>query len=49
MATMDEKLQEARKDIDELEDGLNFTVKKSKTKSEESQSKLQAFNGEFVK
>ncbi|PFX25585.1 uncharacterized protein LOC111330191 [Stylophora pistillata] len=45
MATMDEKLQEARKDIDELEDGLNFTVKKNKTKSEESQSKLQAFNG----
>ena len=36
---MDEKLQEAKKKIAELEGGLNFTVKKSKPKAEESRSK----------
>lgn len=45
MATMDEKLQEARKNIDELKGGKNFNVMKNKTKVEESQSGLQFFNG----
>ena len=45
---MDEKLQEAKKKIAELEGGLNFTVKKSKPKAEESRSKPQTFNGEYV-
>ena len=48
MASIDEKLQEAKKKIAELEGGLNFTVKKSKPKAEESRSKPQTFNGEYV-
>ena len=48
MASIDEKLQEAKKKISELEGGLNFTVKKSKPKAEESRSKPQTFNGEYV-
>ena len=48
MTSIDEKLQEARKDIDELEGDLNFAVKKSKPKAEELRSKPQTFNGEYV-
>ena len=46
MASIDEKLQEAKKNIAELEGGLNFTVKKNKTEAEESWSKPQTVNGE---
>ena len=49
MASIDEKLQEARNNIAELEGGLNFTVQKSKTEAEESRSKPQTVNGEYVK
>ncbi|CAH3169592.1 unnamed protein product, partial [Pocillopora meandrina] len=45
MASIDEKLQEANKNIAELEGGLNFTVKKNKTEAEESRSKPQTVNG----
>ena len=48
MASIDEKLQEARYNIAELEGGLNFTVHKNKTEAEESWSKPQIFNGEYV-
>ena len=49
MASIDEKLQDAKKNIAELEGGLNFTVKKNKTEAEESRSKPQTVNGEYVK
>ena len=49
MASIDEKLQEAKKNIAELEGGLNFTVKKNKTEAEESRSKPQPVNGEYAK
>ena len=45
MASIDEKLQEAKKNIAELEGGLNFTVQKNKTEAEESRSKPQTING----
>ena len=48
MASIDEKLQEARHNIAELEGGLNFTFQKNKTEAEESWSKPQIFNGEYV-
>ena len=48
MAAMDEKLQEARKTIDELKGGANFSVMRNTTKLEESRSALQLFNGEYV-
>ena len=46
MASIDEKLQEAKKNIAELKGGLNFTVQKNKTEAEESRSKPQTVNGE---
>ena len=46
MASIDEKLQEAKKNIAELEGGLNFTVLKNKTEAEESRRKPQTINGE---
>ena len=49
MASLDEKLQEAKKNIAELEGGLNFTVLKNKTEAEESRSKPQTINGEYGK
>ena len=49
MASIDEKLQEARNNIAELKGGLNFTVQKSKTEAEESRSKPQTVNGEYAK
>ena len=49
MASIDEKLQEARNNIAELRGSLNFTVQKSKTEAEESRSKPQTVNGEYVK
>ena len=49
MASIDEKLQEAKKNIAELEGGLNFTVLKNKTEAEESRSKPQTINGEYAK
>ena len=49
MASINKKLQEARKNIAQLEGGLNFTVQKSKTEAEESRSKPQTVNGEYVK
>ena len=49
MASIDEKLQEAKKNIAELEGGLNFTVQKNKTEAEESWSKPQTINGEYAK
>ena len=49
MASIDEKLQEARNNIVELKGGLNFTVQKSKTEAEESRSKPQTVNGEYAK
>ena len=48
LAAMDEKLQEARKTIDELKGGASFSVMRNTTKLEESQSELQFFNGEYV-
>ena len=45
---MDEKLQKARKTIDELKGGANLSVMRNTTKLEESQSGLQFFNGEYV-
>ncbi|XP_022785681.1 uncharacterized protein LOC111326018 [Stylophora pistillata] len=45
MATMDEKLQKARMNIDELEGGIIFSVIKNEIKTEESQSEPQIFNG----
>ena len=48
MAAMDEKLQEARKTIDELKGGANVSVMRNATKLEESQGELQFFNGEYV-
>lgn len=45
MATMDEKLQKARINIDELEGGIIFSVIKNEIKTEESQSEPQIFNG----
>ena len=39
---------EARYNIAELEGGLNFTFQKNKTEAEESWSKPQIFNGEYV-
>ncbi|CAH3162009.1 unnamed protein product, partial [Pocillopora meandrina] len=45
MASIDKKLQEAKKNIAELEGGFNFTVQKNKTEVEESRSKPQIFNG----
>ena len=48
MAAMDEKLQEARKTIDELKGGANVSVMRNTTKLEESQGELQFFNGEYV-
>ncbi|RMX41458.1 hypothetical protein pdam_00022424, partial [Pocillopora damicornis] len=44
IASIDEKLQQVRKNIDELECGLNFPVKKNKTEAEDSRSKPQTFN-----
>ena len=49
MASIDEKLQEAKKNIAELEGGLNFTVLKNKTEAEESRSKPQTINSEYAK
>ena len=49
MASIDEKLQEAKKNIAELEGGLNFTVLKNLTEAEESRSKPQTINGEYAK
>ena len=49
MASIDEKLQEARNNIAELKGGLNFTVQKNKTEAEESRSKPQTVNGEYAK
>ena len=49
MASINKKLQEARNNIAELKGGLNFTVQKSKTEAEESRSKPQTVNGEYVK
>ena len=49
MASIDEKLPEARNNIAELKGGLNFTVQKSKTEAEESRSKPQTVNGEYAK
>ena len=49
MASIDEKLQEARNNIAELKGGLNFTVQKNKTEAEESRSKPQTVNGKYVK
>ena len=49
MASIDEKLPEARNNIAELRGGLNFTVQKSKTEADESRSKPQTVNGEYVK
>ena len=43
MAIMDEKLQETRKNIEELENGLNYSLLKKETKSK---SEPQTFNGE---
>ena len=48
MAAMDEKLQEARKTIDELKGGASFSVMRNTTKLEEFRSVLQLFNGEYV-
>ena len=48
LAAMDEKLQEAKKTIDELKGGANVSVMRNTTKLEESQSELQFFNGEYV-
>ena len=48
MTAMDEKLQEARKTIDELKGGANVSVMRNTTKLEESQGELQFFNGEYV-
>ena len=48
MASIDKKLQEARKNIAELEGGFNFTIQKNKTEVEETRSKPQIFNGEYV-
>ena len=44
----EEKFHEARKTIDELKGGANLSVMRNTTKSEESQSGLQFFNGEYV-
>ena len=41
MAIMDEKLQETRKNIEELENGLNYSLLKKETKSK---SESQTFN-----
>ena len=49
MASINKKLQEARKNIAQLEGDLNFTVQKSKTEAEESRSRPQTVNGEYVK
>ena len=49
MASIDKKLQEARSNIAELKEGLNFTVQKDKTEAEESRSKPQTVNGEYAK
>ena len=49
IASIDEKLQQVRKNIDELECGLNFPVKKNKTEADDSRSKPQTFNCEYVK
>ena len=49
MASIDEKLPEARNNIAELKGGLNFTVQKNKTEAEESRSKPQTVNGEYAK
>ena len=49
MASINKKLQDARKNIAQLEGDLNFTVQKSKTEAEESRSKPQTVNGEYVK
>ena len=46
MAIMDEKLQETRKNIEELENGLNFSLLKKETKFK---SEPQTFNGEWGK
>ena len=48
MAAMDEKLQEARKTIDELKGGANVSVMRNTTKLKESQGEQQFFNGEYV-
>ena len=47
-AATEEKFHEARKTIDELKGGANLSVMRNTTKSEESQSGLQFFNGEYV-
>ena len=49
IASIDEKLPEARNNIAELKGGLNFTVQKNKTEAEESRSKPQTVNGEYAK
>ena len=38
MGSIDKKLQEARKNIAELEGGFNFTIQKNKTEIEESRT-----------
>lgn len=42
---MNKMLHEAKKNVDELEGGVNVCVMKNKTKVEESQSEPQTFNG----
>ena len=48
MASIDKKLQEARSNIAELKEGLNFTVQKDRTEAKESRSKPQTVNGEYA-
>ena len=45
MAAMDKKLQEAKKNIAELEAGVIFNAMKNEMEAKESQSEPQAFNG----
>ena len=49
MAAMDKKLQEAKKNIAELEAGVIFNVMKNEMEAKESQSEPQAFNGEYTR
>ena len=48
MAAMDKKLQEAKKNIAELEAGIIFNVMKNEMEAKEYQSEPQAFNGEHT-
>ena len=45
---MDKKLQEAKKNIAELEAGIIFNVIKNEMEAKEYQSEPQAFNGEYT-